>query len=103
MAKAQGYVVGRIDEGGGIHYLAKEYYWYEHERPEDAYVHSPESLEKVQEFIQASKWHGPRPNILFPAKWSSETGTVITGEPISTITGEPISWNLIFPNQGPQP
>ncbi len=64
-----GFVV-RNDEGG---YLTQYLFWYPHEMPEEAYVHSIVSFD-------CENWD-IHPHELIPAKYENEVVTIL-GEPI---------------------
>ena len=59
-------------------YLARTHYWYDHECPEDAWVHSATSMEWTR---KASVDWDIKPTTKTRATYSPKTGTVILGEP----------------------
>lgn len=71
-AEMKGYVV-QCESG---EFLAKGLYWFGHRKPERAWVH-PEST--IQEVRVLSKDWDHKPTKIYPAEYTPETGTVITG------------------------
>jgi len=78
-----GYVILNIQGA----YLADRLYWYEHNRPEDAYVHSSDEIETIKEkyleiksgLIPGDIWLPPK--TMIPATWSPKEGVKIVGIP----------------------
>lgn len=71
----KGFLIQSQDE----QFLTDKLFWYYHEQPTDAFVHSAERLEVVR--AAAADWR-KKPIWLYPAEYTTEGGTRITGEKI---------------------
>ena len=58
----------------------------DHATPEDALVErvvlTDQQVAQIRKFIRMRQWEGPIPTKLYPATWSKEEGTEVTGKPI---------------------
>ena len=75
--KVEGYIV-LSDEGK---FLAKDLFWFPHEKPEEAMVFSNEVFDTIRNTSDRDNWE-TKPKYVIPATWSQNGGVVVTGEKI---------------------
>ena len=71
----EGYIV-RDSEGK---YLAKRMIFYPQKDDGKAFVHSERNLDRIRK--RSVAW-GTKPSTLTPARWTPESGVVVTGDPV---------------------
>jgi hypothetical protein len=61
-------------------YLTGGYFWYEHDKPEDARVFTRDQVEDIMKLSKTEEWKGRVPVKIIPASWDGSNVTV-SGEP----------------------
>lgn len=60
-------------------YLTGGYFWYEHDRPEDARVFTRDQVEEIVGLSKTGEWKGRVPVKIIPASWDGANVRVTGG------------------------